>query len=171
MSRELLIVRHAKSAWDTDAPTDFERPLAKRGKLDAPRIGGWLVEQGLIPEQVVSSPAKRAKQTANRLCRELGIKRTRVTWDPRIYGGGTHTLLAVLADCDKTAQRVMLVGHNPGLEDLVSHLAGGYLAVPEDGKILPTAAVAHFDMPNDWCQLEAGAGHLRSITRPRSLSS
>ena len=63
MPRELLILRHAKSAWDTNAPSDFERPLAKRGRRAAPRVGRWLEEQGLIPDHVVSSPAERAKQT------------------------------------------------------------------------------------------------------------
>ena len=73
MSRELLVLRHAKSAWDTNAPSDFERPLAKRGRRAAPRVGRWLEEQGLIPDHVVSSPAERAKQTVIAVCQALGI--------------------------------------------------------------------------------------------------
>ena len=170
MSRQLLILRHAKSAWDTDAPTDFERPLAKRGKKDAPRVGRWLRQQGLIPDYVVASPAERAKQTTNKVCRELGVKKNQVKWEPRIYEGDTQDLLKVLADCPQKAKTVMLVGHNPGLEFLVEYLCKEKdLPEPADGKLLPTAAVAHLRMPTNWKQLETAVAGLISITRSRSL--
>lgn len=171
MSRRLLILRHAKSAWDTDAPTDFERPLAKRGKRDAPRIGSWLHEQGLAPDYVVSSPAKRAKQTTLKACRALGVKKEQVQWDERIYEAGVGALLGVLADAPTAAKTVMLVGHNPGLEDLTKHLGGADVTVAEDGKLLPTATVANLEMPDDWSRLTRGAGRLVQITRPRSLDA
>jgi phosphohistidine phosphatase len=169
MSRRLLILRHAKSAWDTDASTDFERPLAKRGKRDAPRIGSWLHEQGLVPDYVVSSPAKRAEQTAIKTCRELGIKKEHLQWDERIYAASVEVLLGVLADAPKTAKTVMLVGHNPGLEDLTKYLGGDDVTVAGDGKLLPTATVANLEMPDNWSRLNEAAGRLVQITRPRTL--
>ncbi len=169
MSRELIIMRHAKSAWDTDAPTDFERPLAKRGKKEAPRVGKWLRVRGGMPDYVVSSPAIRAKQTALKVCRELGIEEKQVTWEPRIYDASTAKLLEVLADCPETAKRVLLVGHNPGLESLLAYLCGERLPTPEDDKLLPTAAVACLEMPAEWQGLEPGVARLISITRSRSL--
>lgn len=169
MPRQLLALRHAKSAWDTDAPSDFERPLAKRGRKDAPRMGEWLHEKGLVPDFVVSSPAARARETALMVCKALGFQEDRVVWDGRIYEGSLSGLLAVLAECPEKAARVMLVGHNPGLETLVSYLGGDTVDEPPDGKLLPTAAVACLDMPKSWKDLQAGSGRVVSITRPKGL--
>ncbi len=168
MSRQLLVLRHAKSAWDTDAATDFERPLAKRGKKDAPRMGQWLREYELVPDHVVCSPAERARQTAVAVCKQLGLDKKTIHWDEHIYLGTTEALLQVLGDCPPAAGRVMIVGHNPGLEDLVEYLCGAVDA-PVDGKLLPTATVAHLEMPDAWDTLAGGSARLMSITRPRSL--
>lgn len=169
MPRQLLVLRHAKSAWDTGAPSDFERPLAKRGRKDAPRMGKWLSDEGLVPDHVVSSPATRARQTTAWVCKALGFSEERVVWDDRIYEGDLKALLEVLADDTGTAARTLLVGHNPGLEMLVRYLGGDTVTTPPDGKLLPTAAVACLDMPEPWKGLEPGSGRLASITRPKQL--
>lgn len=78
MPRELLLLRHAKSDWDSDVASDFERPLAKRGKNDAPKVGSWLYREGLVPDHVVSSPATRARQTAIKVCKRLDFKKRRI---------------------------------------------------------------------------------------------
>lgn len=166
--RELLILRHAKSAWNVDAATDYDRPLSKRGKQAAPRVGAWLRQQGLLPDLVVSSPAKRAKKTTLKVCQELGIAKREVWWEPRIYEATTRTLLEVLAEFPEGAKTVLLVGHNPGLEDLISYLCGPELAVPADGKLLPTATLARLHVPADWRTLQPGCGTLVSLTRPRA---
>ncbi len=168
MARHLLVLRHAKSAWDTDAATDFDRPLAKRGKKDAPRMGKWLSEQALVPDYVVCSPAARARQTAIAACKPLGLDTKAINWDQRIYMAGTGELLQVLGDCPAKAETVMIVGHNPGLEDLVEYLCG-MVDVPADGKLLPTATVACLEMPDTWKGLSERSARLLSITRPRSL--
>ncbi len=165
-ARQLLIVRHAKSAWDTGAESDFERPLAERGKRDAVTVGRRLHEEGLRPDHVVSSPARRARKTARRVCRELGFDKSRVHWDQRIYEGELDDLLAVLADCPPDARRVLLVGHNPGLDNLLRHLWGDATELPEDNNLLPTAAVAQLELPDDWGALVYGAGRLLSLKRP-----
>lgn len=170
MSRELLILRHAKSAWDTDAPTDFERPLAKRGRKAAPRVGRWLNQKGLVPDYVVSSPAERAKQTVLAVCGQLGISPEKLNWDQRIYGGGTASLVGVLRESPAEARRIMIAGHNPGLEMLLQFLCESPVPYPGDGKLLPTAAVAHLRILTDWEDLDRGTANLLSLTRARSLT-
>lgn len=169
MSRELLILRHAKSDWDSGSATDFERPLAKRGRRDAPRVGAWLYREGLVPDCVVSSPAERARQTTLKVCKALDIKRKQVIWDEAVYAAGLEALLGVLGRCPAQASAVMLVGHNPGLEALVRYLTGGDHEEPDDGKLLPTAAMARLEMPDDWSRLDAGSAVLLSLTRPKNL--
>jgi len=169
MSRHLILLRHAKSAWDTGATSDFDRPLAGRGERDAPKMGKWLKKQGLVPDAVVSSPALRAKQTSEAACQKMGIKPKEITWDNRIYAATASELLKVVKEYRKKTKTLMLVGHNPGLEDLLLHLAGDRLQVPPDGKLLPTAAVAYLELPDNWQGLAEGAGKLVSITRVKDL--
>jgi phosphohistidine phosphatase len=167
--RELLVLRHGKSDWNSDAKRDFDRPLAKRGRKDADRMGAWLRKRGLRPDLVVSSPAKRAKQTTLRILEALELDEAVVKWEPRVYEAGRKSLLAVLAELPRSARRVLLVGHNPALEDLVHHLAAEEIPTPKNGKFLPTAALAHFVLPQDWGRLERGKGDLVSLVRPKDL--
>lgn len=169
MSRQLLIMRHAKSDWHSGISKDFDRPLNKRGKEAAPKMARWLSQQELIPDFVISSPAKRAEQTVQRVCQELALKEKNIVWEPRIYEASVATLCQVLSECPATAQQVLLIGHNPGLEDLVVYLCGE-IPETEDNNIMPTATIAHLQMPSDWTQLNAGCGRLVSLTRPRSLA-
>jgi len=169
MPRELLILRHAKSDWSTGASSDFERPLADRGRNDAPLMGAWMHKMGLIPRHVVSSPAERARETSVLVCKALDIRKKDISWDTRIYAADVSELLGALADCPGDASSVLIVGHNPGLEDLVVHLVADDLEIPDDGKLLPTAALARLEMPDDWSRLGRGVARLSSITRPRDL--
>ncbi|MCG6940781.1 MAG: histidine phosphatase family protein [Thiohalocapsa sp.] len=169
MPRELLILRHAKSDWDTNAASDFERPLAKRGRKDAPRVGEWLYREGLIPRVIVSSPAQRARETTLKVCKCLDLPRKDIVWDEAVYDADLSTLLAVLARMPSDAELVLLVGHNPGLEELLRHLAGSDVEEPTDGKLLPTATVARLEMPNDWSELAGGCAGLVALVRPKQL--
>ena len=168
--RELLLLRHGKSSWDSDARSDLERPLAKRGRKDAPRVGAWLRRRGLVPDLVLASPARRARQTALLLLESLGMEEEVVRWDPALYGTGLEAHLRVLAGVPRSARRVLLVGHNPDLEDLLHHLGGPGVEVPEDGKLLVTAAVAILRMPADWGRLPGGCAGVEGILRPGDLS-
>lgn len=150
---DLLILRHAKSAWES--ATDFDRPLAPRGERDAPRMGRWILDRGLVPDRILSSPARRARQTARLVAEAVGFDRLEVEFDDRIYGAGVEELLEILGGIE--GGRVLLVGHNPGLELLVDRLAGSR-AVRDGGKFFPTAALAHFR-----------SGSLVEIVRPRTL--
>ena len=166
--RELLILRHGKSAWDTNAPTDFDRPLALRGIRATKRMGRYIAETGLMPDAIVCSSATRAVQTVHGVARAAHFTLETVRFEGAIYEAGLSTLLDVLGGCPPDAHRTMIVGHNPGLEYLLDHLAGG-VPVPGDGKLLPTAALARVDLPGDWGRIERGQGKLLGLIRVRDL--
>jgi len=132
-------------------------------------MGIYLAVEDRVPDHVVASPAERALTTAEKCCKSMGVFAKSIVKDRRIYLAGPEQLLAVLADCPKEKQRVLLVGHNPGLEELLQFLADAPIATPEDGKLLPTATLAQLTMPDDWSHLSAGCAHLLSITRPGGL--
>lgn len=170
MPRYLLIMRHAKSAWDTSAASDFDRPLAERGQKDAPRMGHWLRKEKLVPDVMVSSPAERARQTVIALCQSMGLKTKKIGWDPRIYGAGTEDLLEVLAEIPKRSRMAMVVGHNPGLEFLLHYLVGGSESDLYDAGLIRTATVAQVKMPEDWDNLKPGCGTLVQVKNPRDIA-
>lgn len=167
MSRELWLLRHAK-AKRNERFEDFDRPLKKRGKLDALELGEWLQQQHLVPDWILSSPAKRAIGTATRVAEELEGHDLTIIKDKRLYAEGYEQLKAVLAECPEKAQRVLLVGHNPELEDLLICLVGS-ANVPDRDKILTTTALARLAMPDDWTELSAESAQLLSIVDPDSL--
>lgn len=169
MPRHLLLLRHAKSDWNAGAASDFERPLNKRGVKDALRMGRWMHAEDLAPDCVIASPARRARETSLMVCKELEIPERDIDFDPRLYEADVSNLLEVLADCPKTCKDVMLVGHNPGLADLLAWLWGENISLPEDGKLIPTATLARLRMPRDWTRLERGCGRTIVLTRPRAL--
>ncbi|MES9858024.1 MAG: histidine phosphatase family protein [Sedimenticola sp.] len=167
-SRELLILRHGKSDWTADA-NDFLRPLNDRGKRGAQRMGVWLLQQALVPDHVVTSPAERAKVTAEKGCKAMGMGTRQIHEDRRIYESGVSDLMAVLRDCPVESRRIMLVGHNPSLEGLLRYLVDELISLPEDGKLLPTATLARLRIDCDWQRLGEACAHLESITRPTGL--
>ena len=153
----LVVLRHAKSDWSTGRG-DRDRPLSGRGRRQAPEAGRWLAEHGPVPDQVVVSPAVRARRTWDLVAAELpGPLPTRV--DERVYDASPDELLAVLADLPRSARTALLVGHNPGLEELVEHLVGEHVR-------LPTSALAVVDVPESWSGLGQGSGTLRASGRP-----
>ena len=169
MNRQLLILRHGKSDWGVNV-NDFDRPLKKRGKKSAESMGFWLLQKDLVPDYVVSSPAERASNTTERLCEAMELTDQQIHYDSRIYEAYTHDLIAVLADGPANAERILLVGHNPGLEQLLIQLNKGILEIPDDGKILPTATLAILTINENWQSLSENCAKVLSITRPASLS-
>jgi len=167
--RELLVLRHAKSSWDDASRADRDRPLAPRGRRDAPRMGRWLRDHDLVPDRVLSSPAARARETVEAVVEALGGG-IDVHLEERIYLGSAGELRRVLVGCPAACRRVLLVGHNPGLEDLVRELVGGAVEEPADGKLLPTAALARLAVRGTWSALGPGTATLVEIVRPRALA-
>ena len=168
MTQELLLLRHGKSDWGV-GQEDFYRPLKDRGKRGAQRIGVWMAQQGLIPDLVISSPAERALVTAQKTLKAMGIDDRSIRQDKRIYAADVDELLAVLGESPQKSGRILMVGHNPGLEELLQWLAAGTVPLPEDGKLLPTATLARLQLQTDWPLLQAGCARLHSITRPATL--
>lgn len=168
-NKELLILRHGKSSWNVDCE-DFYRPLVERGKRGAEQIGLWLQQQNLLPDFILSSPATRAIETAKRCVKAMGLSDSHIYQEPRIYEANFATLKAIINECPHQAQRVMLVGHNPGLEHLLADLVNQPLPETENGKILPTATLAHLTLPEDhWSQTHSRCGTLNTLIPASSL--
>ncbi|ATJ84350.1 SixA phosphatase family protein [Halomonas beimenensis] len=169
MPRELLLLRHGKSDWSTPVD-DVDRPLKKRGRRGARRIGVWLAKQGKVPERILTSPALRAKATAELCAEAMGLAPAVVEVEEDLYAAGPEALARVVARCPDVTSRLMVVGHNPGLEDFLTWLLPEPPPVPEDGKLLPTAALARVELDGAWASLGQGAGRLVELVTPRQLS-
>jgi phosphohistidine phosphatase len=162
--KTLLILRHAKSSWAEPGLADIDRPLNKRGKRDAPRIGRLLRTEDLLPDLILSSPARRARKTAEAVAEESGYS-GEIETQPDFYPGDPEAYLQVLRGLSDELERVMVVAHNPGLEELVDALTGESVA-------LPTAALAHITLPVErWSQLDEDVeGKLIRLWRVKELT-
>ena len=136
--KTLLLLRHAKSSWKDEQVEDHDRPLNKRGKRDAPRIGELLQQAKLVPELIISSTAKRARKTASRLAKKCGYQGI-IELDGTLYLAPPEAYLAAIRKIDDPVCCAMVVGHNPGLEQLLAMLTG-------HDTHLPTAALAHVQL-------------------------
>ena len=160
--RELLLLRHGKAVPHGSVVPDFDRPLDERGRADAAWMARWAVDAGVVPDLVVSSPAARARETAEGFCREAGLPVEAIRWREIIYDAHVSGLLQVLAECPVDSRRVLLVGHNPGFE-----LLAGLLGHGDPHRVrLATAAAARIRMPEDWSGLEPGDGEMIEVVRP-----
>lgn len=159
--KRLFVLRHAKASHDDPSLDDFDRPLTERGKRDAQRVGGVLVELAAPPSLVLCSPAKRTRKTAKRALKASGLE-TKLQLVPELYLAPLSVIESVIRQFGKEEQ-VMLVGHNPGLEDLVSQLAGEPCS-------LPTTGFAEFELElDDWARFSLGQpGRLVGFWTPKS---
>jgi len=162
MTRELLLLRHGKSRKGKQC-SDFDRPIADIGKRGAQRMATWIWRNDLMPDYVISSPAARALETTRKACKAMSMGPQGIVEDQRIYEATTSDLLQVLADVPETARRVLLVGHNPGLKKLLCYLDG------KNDEHLPKAALAQFELPDNWLDLTPGCGLTLSRIRPLEL--
>lgn len=161
--KTLLILRHAKSSWKKPGLADQDRPLNKRGKRDAPRMGQLVEQEDLVPDLIITSTAKRARVTAELVAENSGYE-GEIQLERSFYMGYPEAYLEVLRQLPDEIQTVMVVGHNPGLEELLEEL----VMEPER---LPTAALARVDLPiQSWQELDDEVvGELVSLWRPREL--
>jgi phosphohistidine phosphatase len=160
--KTLLILRHAKSSWKFPDLSDHDRPLNRRGKRDAPRMGKILKERGLVPDLVISSTATRAKDTAEAVAKYSGYKGKRIRFKP-LYAAEPGAYLAVLRELTDNYQRVLIVGHNPGVEELIELLTGEIHIVPTC-----TLAQIEFDIEkwSDTLRRLTDRGRLVEILKP-----
>jgi phosphohistidine phosphatase len=162
--KTLLLLRHAKSSWDEPGLDDHDRPLNARGERDAPRMGLLIRSEGLIPDLVLSSDALRARLTAEAVAAAAEYQGT-ILLDGRLYHANPVAIVSVIRDVmDSQPATVMIVGHNPGLEELLARLTG-------ETEEMPTATLARIALPIDrWSDLEtATRGALVGMWRPRDL--
>ena len=164
MGNELLVMRHGESGW-VQGEQDFTRTLTEWGRRDVRRIGEGLLAKRLVPECIVSSPAQRAVSTTEMVCEGMDQAARHFERDERIYEAGLKQLLAVLADCPAHCGRLLLVGHNPGLERLLVHLVGTDTEQAQRIGMSP-GSLARLEMPGTWQQLSGGA-RLLALTSPR----
>jgi phosphohistidine phosphatase len=170
-TRTLLLLRHGKSDWDAGAGDDFSRPLARRGTRNSKHMGRWLAAQGLRPDRVIASPAARTLRTATLVCKALDLPPEQIVQDERVYLASAATLLDLLRALPSAVQTAMLVGHNPGLENLLDGLLGDAVPQPEDGKLMPTAALARLELDADWRTLGPDRVRLVVLQRARELDA
>ena len=162
--KTLLLLRHAKSSWKDTSVKDFDRPLNQRGLKAAPAIGRLMRKRKLQPELVLSSPAERARQTTQLVLEAAGLK-TEVRYDERIYEASAARLFEIVSQIDEEAGMVMMVGHNPGFEELLEALTG-------EARSLSTAALACIELDMEkWSKVRAGENHLAWLVRPKELKS
>lgn len=171
-TRTLVLLRHAKSDWPADVP-DHERPLADRGRRDAPAMGRWLREAGYRPDRVACSTALRTRQTWELVRGELHADPP-TEFEPQLYGATVHELLDVITRTPDDVGTLLVIGHNPGLEYLSLNLAAD--AASEESEEydrmrtkFPTAAAAVFTWSGGWDQVASGAARLVRFMTPREL--
>ena len=163
--KTLLVMRHAKSDWSGPEATDFDRPLNKRGRKDVPRMARFL--RALSPTGdsvpgILSSPAARARETSEGIATSLDAT---IIHDGRLYGADPATLSDVLAGFDPAMASCLVVAHNPGLEDWISHLCGARVR-------MATAAVACLHLAiDDWSALCDHCAHLEWLITPKLLKA
>jgi phosphohistidine phosphatase len=160
---QLILVRHGKSAWDSPALADHERPLKHRGEEDSARLGDWLLEAGWLPDRVLCSPARRTRQTWE-LMGASWPRLPPVEYDAALYLGERPTLsAAVHGALAEGAQRVMLIGHNPGISELLIHC----LRADGSGREMKTAHCAVLELSGDGEPLTAGSARLLEYWSPK----
>ncbi len=156
-------MRHAKSSWADAGMDDFDRPLNHRGRETAPKMGEWLKEHDFVPDLVLSSTAVRAKQTTDLVVEALGGS-VDIQWHPDLYLSTPATMQAKVAEVPSSVSKVLLIAHNPGLEELVQWVIGGH-------ESFPTAAVACFECDSDdWSTVyELNRWKLKEVVRPKEM--
>lgn len=160
--KTLLILRHAKSSWKFPDLPDHDRPLNPRGKRDAPRMGKLLKEKDLVPDLLISSTAARAKDTASAVVKHSGYKGKRIEFES-LYAAEPTAYLTVIRELGDNYQRVLVVGHNPGIEGLIERLTG-------EIHIIPTCTLVQIEFDTEkWSAVlrrVTNRGRLAEILRP-----
>lgn len=166
--KRLYLLRHAKSSWKATGLADHDRPLAGRGRRAAKAIARHLQEQGIEPELILCSTARRARETLDRIQPALGTATIRVECD--LYAASADALLEQLRSVPDAVESVMLIGHNPGLPELALDLARRSHTVRELEAKFPTAALATLALHvASWHELDRDTAQLVGLVRPRDL--
>lgn len=170
-ARTLLLMRHAKSAWDDPRLTDFERPLNARGRRDAPRMGRWIANSALAPDVVLCSSAARTRETWELVGRELPDAPSPL-FLKELYHASSNTIIDAVEQLQPKHRIALLLGHNPGMAEAVERLSARDAAAREKlPSNFPTAAVAIFSWEGEWEDLRTAEIALERLVRPKDLAS
>lgn len=165
--KHILLLRHAKSSWDDSSLDDFDRSLAKRGEKDAPGMGAFIRKSGYLPNHIFSSTAKRARQTTTLFCEQAGLKDEIITWTGDFYYGSAYDYLEAIQNADDEASTVLLVGHNPKMEEIASLLCSDSKSYTVR---MPTAAMVCLEHPAvKWSQVKEGTARIKWMMIPKLL--
>jgi phosphohistidine phosphatase len=170
-NKQLVLLRHAKSNWDDPLLADVDRPLAKRGRKAGQRLAAWLKKQRIAPDAVLCSPSVRTRETLALIAGAIGDQ-VPVAYDKGLYLAEAEDLLVRLREVDNSAKCVMVIGHNPGLQELAIALLrpGAKKDHATLAEKFPTAAVACFNLPiSAWKDLQLAEGTLTKFVRPADL--
>lgn len=159
--RQLILIRHAKSSWDNPKLDDFERPLNKRGKRDAPFMANLLLGKDIIPELIISSPALRTKLTTLEFAEKLKIKEENIIWDKNLYLASSDKILKIIHSLKDKVKCVILVGHNPGLTELQNFLC------KEEIDNIPTCGIVGMLTDKNWSMVNAKDFDLQFFEYPK----
>ena len=163
----LILLRHAKSDWHSGVPGDFDRPLAARGRKDAPRVGRWMKKNGVVPEIILCSPAVRTRETLAAVNDKLGVGH--IVYEDAIYGASLAVLLGLVEEHSRDCSNLMITGHNPGMDELLCFLCGTQPPLTETGKLMTTAALAALGFADAGSMSKPGAGELLRLVRPNEI--
>ena len=157
-------MRHAKSDWSMPGQKDFERQLNARGLSDAPRMGNKLFELGVKPDLIISSPAERAKLTAERVAEQLKYDTDSILFEPEVYESSVRTLLGIVNQLDSKYKEVIIFGHNPTHTYICEYLTKEVI-----GNI-PTAGAVCIEFESDnWAEVSEGTGKMKWFLYPKGL--
>jgi len=165
--KQILIMRHAKSSWDHPGLKDFARPLNERGLKDAPKVGKYLKEIDCLPDKVYSSPAQRAKETITLVAESAGLNIKMINWEEDLYFGSPRSYFETIRAADNDDDRIMLVGHNPLIEETIAYLLS---RDSQYSVIMPTAAIVCLEAnENKWKNIDPGSCALKWHIIPKVL--
>lgn len=173
--KSLTILRHAKSGWDAPVDRDFDRPINARGQRGAVLMGEYWAKSDWPLDWIIASPAVRVTETLDHFQPAAGLADLEPHWERRVYLASAATLLDVVREAGAVGDHLMLVGHNPGLEDLAMMLVPYDAAIPGRVAIeekLPTASIVRIMFDIDaWSALKENSGKLDAFIRPRDLDA
>jgi phosphohistidine phosphatase len=164
VTHQLILLRHAKSDWPENVP-DHDRPLAKRGRRDAPHVGRWLRQHGHVPDAVICSTAVRTRETWELASAKLHEQSPAVTFEPRAYAASAMSLLYLARELQESTSTALLIAHNPGISELARSLAG----TSRDQLSFPTAGVAVLEVRQRWADLGPGDARLVAFVTPADM--
>lgn len=166
---QLIIMRHAKSDWSEGNKPDFDRPLTNRGIKAAKKMGKWLKHEQYAIDRIICSPALRTRKTCHLVVNALNIPENIVHFESGIYDASCNNLITLIKQYSQGIHSLLIIGHNPGLDQLLCYLSQDPPPINNSAKLLTTAALAVLDYGDSVISASPHQARLRHLIRPREL--